>query len=194
MASKRRGVSQTQVFHLVGKDPANSKHPQLDAFSLRFSELSPFALKEILDLTEAQETRFLKAYDIAKLALERFGIWPRTPQERQELMELDELEQGYPSMTLTHLYDVIREIEAKISQSDSEPYLETRLFSEKRIQLRQIIDSHAPPGSVPSWRALMGKIGKIKRLKIFDSPAANRLDYEKHVATWTGVDPRSFGH
>ena len=173
-----KGVGETQVFHLVGKEPANLEHPRLAAFSLRFSELSPFAFKEILDLTEAQEARFLKAYDIAKLALERFGIWPKTPTERQKLLDLDELEQGYPSMTLTHLYDVIRQIEATIGGSDSEPYLETQLFSQRRRELRQIIGAHNPPKSVPSWRALMGKVGKIKRLNIFDSPAASGLNYE----------------
>lgn len=33
------------------------------------------------------------------------------------------------------------------------------------------------PKHIPSWRALMGKLGKIKRLKIFDSPQAPPLDY-----------------
>jgi DNA helicase HerA-like ATPase len=171
------GVENTHVLHLVGREPANRDHPSLTAFSLRFSELSPFALKEILDLTDAQETRFLKAYDITKLMLERTGIWPATPQERQELMELDDLERGYPKMELKHLYDAIREIDAVISQSDVKPNLETRTFVDRREQLRQIIGAQEPPKHVPSWRALMGKIGKIKRLKIFDSPQAKPLDF-----------------
>ncbi|MFY9822774.1 MAG: ATP-binding protein [Thermoanaerobaculia bacterium] len=173
------GVDNTHVYYLVGKDAANPHHPRLATFSLRFSELSPFALKEVLDLTEAQETRFLKAYDITKLALERMGIWPTSSEERQEFLELDEFERGYPKMTLTHLYEVIREIDAVISQSDIEPNLETSVFRQQRQQLRQIIGAAEVPKSLPSWRALMGKIGKIKRLKIFDSPEAKGLNYQR---------------
>ena len=182
VALKRRGleaagVDDTYVYYPIGKVPSNASHPRLAPFSLRFSELSPFALKEILDLTDAQETRFLKAYDAAKLALERMGVWPSNEREREELIELDELETGYPKMTLSHLYDVIREIDATIGPGDAEPYLETEIFRDRRDQLRQIIRTLDPPKHVPSWRALMGKIGKIKRLKIFDSPQASPLDY-----------------
>lgn len=172
------GVEDTHVLHLVGREVANTQHPRVSPFSLRFSQLSPFALKEILDLTEAQETRFLKAYDVTKLALERLGIWPRTPEERKALMELDELEEGYPKMTLAHLYDVIRQIEAVVSKKEEEPYLETKIFVDRRSELKKIIHTQDLPKQVPSWRALMGKLGKIKRLKIFDSPEAGFLNYE----------------
>src|ERR1043166_8873945 len=93
---KPDGVGNTHVYHLIGRDPANPKHPSLSAFSLRFSELSPYAVQEILDLSEAQAERFLKAYDITKLALEKMGIWPKTDAQRQQLIELDEMERGYP--------------------------------------------------------------------------------------------------
>jgi hypothetical protein len=183
-ALKRRGmapagVSNTAIYHLVGRETANPSHPSVTAFSLRFSELSPYAVQEILELTEAQGERFFKAYDVTKLSLERLKIWPTTDAERRELMELDEQECGYPAMTLTHLYDVVKEIAYVIDKDGTEPYLETRAFRDGREQIRQVIGAASVPKNIISWRALMGKLGKVKRLGIFDSPTAPALDYSK---------------
>src|SRR5439155_12845629 len=110
------GVKDTFVHHLVGRDTANPAHPRRAAFSLRFSDLSPYAVQEILDLTEAQSERFFKANDITKLAMDKLRIWPRTSDERRMMMELDEFDTGYPQMTLNHLYDVVQLIAAIIDQ------------------------------------------------------------------------------
>jgi len=176
---KAGGVEDTHIYHLVGREAANPEHPRLSPFSLRFSELSPYAVQEILELTEAQSERFFKAYDVTKLALEKMGVWPRNDDDRRMLMELDELETGYPEMTLAHLYDVIRDIEAVVDKKTSEPHLETSAFNTNRPTLRQIIGAADLPKNVISWRALLGKLAKIKRLKIFDSPSAPALSYAK---------------
>jgi hypothetical protein len=172
-----RGVDNTHVLHPVGRDTANPGHPSVAPFSLRFSELSPYAVQEILELNEAQSERFFKAYDVAKLALEKMRIWPKTEEDRQRLVELDELETGYPGMTLAHLYDVVKEIAAVVDKDPSTPYLETKVFRDGRQQLHEIIGSVSPPKNVASWRVLQGKLGKIRRLKIFDSEDAPALDY-----------------
>ena len=182
-ALKRRGltpegVENTTIHHLIGKDTANPNHPNIQQFSLRFSELSPYAVQEILQLSDAQSERFLKAYDATKLALERFGVWPTNDEERRQLIDLDEQESGYPRMTLAHLYDVIKETTAIIEKAATEPYLENVIFRDNRSQLRQIIGSVSPPSNVISWRALMGRVNRIKRLRIFDSPEAVSLNYE----------------
>ena len=54
------------VYHLVGRETANPDHPHVKPFSLQFARLSPYAACEILGLTEAQQQRFLRAYDITK--------------------------------------------------------------------------------------------------------------------------------
>jgi hypothetical protein len=181
-ALKRRGlepggVEDSHVYHLVGKEPSNPGHPRLTTFSLRFSELSPYAVQEILELTDAQIERFFKAYDVTKLALEKIGVWPTTEAERQQMMELDELETGYPRMTLTHLYDVIKEIEAWVDKDDTKPWLESPELRQGRAKLQQIIHATNPPKQIFSWRALKGKLGRVKRLKIFDSAQAPALSY-----------------
>src|SRR5437667_3097631 len=172
-----QGVDNTHVLHPVGRDTANPDHPSVAAFSLRFSELSPYAVQEILELNEAQSERFFKAYDVAKLALEKMGVWPKTEEDRGRLMELDELETGFPGMTLAHLYDVVREIATVIDKDPAEPYLETKLFRDRRQQLHEIIGSVNPPKNLASWRVLQGKLGKVKRLKIFASEDAPPLKY-----------------
>jgi uncharacterized protein len=174
---KPGGVKNTQVLHLVGRDTANPSHPKVSSFSLRFSDLSPYALQEILDLSDAQAERFFKAFDVTKLAMEKFKIWPRTDAEKKDQMDLDEMESGYPQMTLSHLYDVVFEIAAVIEGDGAEPYLETKDFRDRRSQLHQIINASNCPKNVISWRALQGKLGRIKRLKIFDSRDARPLDF-----------------
>ncbi len=172
-ALKRRGLSakgieNTHVYHLVGRETRNPAHPSRHKFSLLFSELSPYAVMEILDLSDAQQERFLKAYDVAKLVLERLQVFPANAQEKQQLLELDELETGYPRMKLSHLYDVIAFISAHIADEE-EVYLENKEFSGKgKDVLKQVVGQSQVPKNIISWRAVLGKVGRIKRLNIFD--------------------------
>lgn len=172
------GVKDTDIYHLIGKDTANPTHPRLREFSLRFSELSPYAVQEILDLSDAQSERFFKAYDVTKIALEKMKIWPRTPKEKALQLEFDEFESGYPGMTLSHLYDLVKEITAIVNKDEESALLETSNFGSNRSALRQIIGAAKPPGNAISWRALLGRLGKLKRLGIFDSSTALSLNYQ----------------
>jgi DNA helicase HerA-like ATPase len=179
------GVGDTHVFHPVGRETANPGHPAVSPFSLEFSQLSPYAVQEILELTEAQETRFFEAYDATKRILERLRIWPANESQRQQLAELDELETGYPGMELAHLYDVIKAVSASVEarengQTAPPPFLETKAFSQNRREFDNVIREtrRQGQGHTASWRALQGKLAKIKRLGIFDSPQAPALDYE----------------
>jgi len=111
-ALKRRGqvpegVKSLHIHHLMGRESRNPRHRNLHRFSLKFSSLSPHALAEILNLTEAQQERFLKAYDVTKLLLEDFAIFPRDEEERRQALEVDELSTGYPRMTIQHVLDVV---------------------------------------------------------------------------------------
>jgi hypothetical protein len=104
---KAQGVKDLHIHHLIGRDSRNPRHKNLHPFALNFSRLSPHAIAEILDMSDAQRERFHKAYDVTKLLLEDFGIFPKTPEERRQVLELDELSTGYPRMTIQHLLDVV---------------------------------------------------------------------------------------
>jgi DNA helicase HerA-like ATPase len=207
-------AEKTTLYHLVGRDTANPAHPNVRPFSLQFAWLSPYAAMEILGLTEAQEQRFLKAYDIAKELLRELGIFPqkdvsadeRAQQERMA-MELDEFERGYPRLTLALLIDVVNACLAVVEKRSRES---TKSRGAKRLQeadtcadeaagadstplspplrtpegiaaLRKRIHSMNVPDSAVSWRALRGRLGRLNRLKVFDSPVhkAKPLAYKE---------------
>jgi uncharacterized protein len=183
------GVEDTTIYHLVGRDTANPGHPRRRIFSVSFSELSPHAVMEILELSTAQQERFLKAYDVTKLIFRQMGIFPRKNNKEDEdlVFELDELETGYPYMTLTHLYDVVKMILRKVAGESEVPYLENVQFRQNPETLKQIIAQSDIPSNTISWRALLGRLGRIKRLNIFDNPAAGPPPYQEilkpgHVA------------
>jgi uncharacterized protein len=117
------GVDDTHVYHLVGREMANPDHPDVRSFRLDFSELSPYAFKEILGLTDAQETRFFQAYEACKLLLRDLGIFPERDNRAEEraALEVDELETGYPRMTLSHLLDVGRAILHGVAHTEGNP-------------------------------------------------------------------------
>ncbi|MCI0690011.1 MAG: DUF853 family protein, partial [Sporichthyaceae bacterium] len=70
------GVDNHHVYRLVGRETTNPGYERSREFSLPFCELSPYAVMEILALPTAQQDRYLLAYDVTKLALERLGIYP----------------------------------------------------------------------------------------------------------------------
>ncbi len=97
------------LYHLVGRETANPDHPHVEPFSLQFARLSPYAAAEILGLSEAQEQRFLQAYDIAKELMRDLEVFPAKGNADQErlAMEIDEFERGYPRLTLSWMIDVV---------------------------------------------------------------------------------------
>ncbi len=170
------GVPDTHVYRLVGRDTRNPGHTDQHEFTLRFSELSPYAVMDILELPEAQEQRYLKAYDACKRTLYDLKVFPRTPDEQVEAIELDEFERGYPRMRLDHIYDVVRMAERLAAGEPLMPLVSPALRGQEDVIARHL---GKPPkqDSVPSWRALLGKLGRLRRLKVFDMGEANALSY-----------------
>lgn len=173
------GVSGTAIRYLVGRETANPTHPDRKQFSLELARLSPYTVMDILDLSEAQQQRFLKAYDIAKQMLREVGIYPQKGDKDQEqrALELDEFEEGYPSLTLRQLISVAwvcDQVAEKVDKDDiavAEPAFGAR----KDDLLKKVYASK--PDSPISWRALLGKLGRLNRLQVFDNPKARPLDY-----------------
>jgi uncharacterized protein len=140
---KPQGIANTHVFHLVGRDCSNPAHPCRTAFSLRFQEISPYAFAEIMDLSQAQEDRVLKAYEIAKLLLRQLEIFPRKGSEKQDndlILEVDEFDRGWPMMTLEHLsYVITGVINVAEGKSDEEPQMRARGFQGRWQTIRPVV-------------------------------------------------------
>ncbi len=161
-----RGVSDLTIYHLVGRESSNSGYERLRAFSLEFSRLSPYAVAEILDLTEAQQMRYFQAYDLAKTVLRKFG------QSRVDDLALDEFESGYPGMRLEHLVDASRLFEARASGGTV--YFSSPLFASHKSEIEEMVKK---ADSAVSWRALLGKLGQLARLRVFENTAVPPLSY-----------------
>jgi DNA helicase HerA-like ATPase len=181
------------VYHLVGRGTANPRHPNRREFSLQFARLSPYAVIEILGLSEAQQERYLKAYDIAKEVMRDLGIFPvKAPAEaaaEQERMALenDEFERGYPRMMLSLLMDVVgaclaraekgpKDSRAKKGKDDEEGDEAPAAFDFRTPQLRTPdgkaklatrVNAANPPGNAISWRAVLGRLARLNRTKVF---------------------------
>ena len=180
------------LYHLIGRDTANPSHPRRRAFSLQFARLSPYAVMEILDLTEPQQQRFLTAYDLASELLRRLDVFPQKGHADQERLaaELDEFERGYPRLTPALLLDVIQACHDHVGEK---PPKETRgrkkneecdeappprpfrprskhlQTDRNRDELRKLIHAASIPPNQISWRALIGRLGRMNRLKVFFS-------------------------
>ena len=193
------------VYHLVNRDTANPAHPHIKPFSLQFGQLSPYAAKEILDLTDAQEERFFKVYDIAKDVLRDLGIFPEKNNEEQDrfALELDEFERGYPRVTLSLLLDIVKACAARAEpkadkkkrgkaaddDADDAPSFEPSCRELRREggkdSLNKRMHAANPPGSVPSWRALQGRLSRLNRLRVFFDETAEGvrpLHYKNLIA------------
>ncbi|MGH3085712.1 MAG: ATP-binding protein [Rubrobacteraceae bacterium] len=180
-----RGIPEHRmtVYHLVGRDTANPDHPNRREFSLQFARLSPYTVIEILGLTEAQTERFLKAYDVAKEILRDLDIFPKRGDKDQERLavEFDEFERGYPRLTLSIMMDVVGACLAKADKSEINPHGK-RLSSDKgKEALVKRVKTTDLPGNAVSWRALLGRLARLNRLKVFDSPkeSVQPINYKK---------------
>lgn len=176
-------AGQMTVYHLVGRESANPDHPNLRAFSLQFARLSPHTIIEILDLSDAQQERFLKAYDIAKAVMRDLDIFPKQGDAEQEqlALEIDEFDRGWPRLTLQMTLDVVGACLAKTDKREIELRSPQFRSPEAKDKLtRRIAEAHIP-GNVSSWAALLGRLARLSRLKVFDSPepTARPLSYSK---------------
>ena len=186
-------VDKMSVHHLVGRGKANPDHPHIRPFSLQFARLSPYAAAEILGLTEAQQHRFMQAYDITKEIMRDLGIFPEKNNAEQEriAIELDEFDRGFPRMTLSLLMDVVvaclRVAESPKKDDKSkgaEPTVEfapfnPRLATPEGIKaLRTRTHSAGRLDTPVSWRALLGRLGRLNRLKVFDTAGASPMIYK----------------
>lgn len=173
------GVGGTRLYHLVGRDTANPDHPARSPFCIRFQDLSPHAVAALLDLTEPQQDRFLRAYEIARAALRDLGWFPRRGPEaavdEQEALAWDEFDTGYPGMTLSLLLDVTGACAHAASKGEGTFNFFLNPLRQKPSIVTQRVEALKPDSAV-SWRTLMAKLWRLQRLKVFDHPEVPSVD------------------
>ena len=174
-----QGVKDVRVYHLVGRETTCPDNRRTTSFSLRFSELSPYLVMEVLDLNEAQQHRYQKAYDIAKRLLRELKIFPITQAHRDQLIELDEMETGYPHMTVQHMYDIVRTCGDIIAGEEPSNFWSQEFKHEQDKIIKTLkAEKKDLPTNQWSWRIVQGRLSQLLRLNIFDNPKANPLNYD----------------
>ncbi|HEX5502535.1 MAG TPA: helicase HerA-like domain-containing protein, partial [Thermomicrobiales bacterium] len=108
-------ADRVHLYHLVGREAANPAHPDRRAFSLAFDALSPEAVTEILEMNDAQQERFHKAYDAAVEALAQTGLL-----DQQARLAWDPLERGCPGLTLPMAYEAVRAFAERVERKKLE--------------------------------------------------------------------------
>jgi hypothetical protein len=165
------GVSDVAIYHLVGRESSNPDHPRRRAFGLQFDTLSAYTVAELLDLTDAQQERYWQAYDAAKTVMRRLHL------STIDDLNLDEFETGFPGMTLSLLIDIAAAFEASASKGEiifRNPALANRA-KEAQSAIQPLL---AKATSTVSWRALLGKLGRLRRLNVFDQRNVAALNFK----------------
>jgi len=182
-----RGVDNVSVYHLVGRETTCPDKQRTHAFSLPFWRLSPYLVMGMLELdADAQQQRYQRAYDIARRLLWQMKIFPATEEEKVQALELDDMETGYPRMTVEHMYDVVKacaEIVAGEKKPDDFADPNYRFLSQDfrlhRTEFKAVFQNEnlkqiAYPSS---WRVVQGKLRQLIRWKIFDQHGVGSLTY-----------------
>ena len=132
----------------------------------------------------------MHAYAIAKEVLRELAIFPEKDDSGKVLadqerfaMEIDEFERGYPRLTLSMMMDVVgaclkilesKKEKGKDKDVDAEvelaPWSTAFATKEGKAVLTRRINSGPRLDSPVSWGALLGRLGRLARLKVFDSP------------------------
>jgi hypothetical protein len=191
-----RGVKQARVYHLFGHETTCSdKQPgRIIPFTLEFAQLSPHLATEILELNDAQEQRYLKADDIARRLLYELNVFPRkgNDEDMRIWLELDDMERGYPKMTMQHMYDIVSACAKLVageqltsSTADTGDTQGFRFYSpdfgkeaaKVIAALHKAKESKELPGDVRSWRVIQGRLRQIIKMKVFDNNDAKPFNY-----------------
>jgi hypothetical protein len=173
------GLKNTRVYHLINRQVANKNHPAISVFSLKLSNLSPWALKEIMELTDAQEERLFAAHQLAKKILAEHKIFPdpNNPKHAQLVIDNDEFTEGWPALTLYQLMYVAQLCLGAVDKSAGAPNNLPPPAWQPAIMDR-VIDAAAKdlPKHGASWKALIGRLGRLNRMRIFDQSCPD-IDY-----------------
>ncbi len=189
-SQKAAGVNGTHIYHLVGRATTNPRHRPMTSFCLTFETLSPYLVMELLELNDAQQQRYLSAYDVTKRVLQELKISPQANEDTERFVELDEMEEGYPRMKLAHIYDIIAACGQIVDKAEEGIEFYAQGFKGQKdnvmTAIKKAINADGSKkaegslsGHVGSWRVIKGKLNRIRRLKIFDNPEAQPLNYKE---------------
>lgn len=183
-ALKKRGLSpkgalNTRLLYLAGRTPANPSHPEKRSFKIAFDELSPYVLVEVLDLSEPQERRLLEAYEVCRITMERARIYPATADEQSEALEIDELQRGWPRMTIDMMIDVVAAEIDQIEGKSDDFQGRANGFRGSERELMQTLTARKMEKDSRSWKAIAKRLWRMKKAAVFANTEQERIDVDE---------------
>jgi uncharacterized protein len=172
------GIDNSHLYVMHGCEPAYPEHPSKKFFKLDFSDLSIHVLMEILELSAAQERRFIDAYDICKIVMDKVQVWPVTRDDQQAALEVDELETGWPKMTLEMILDVISGAIAHCQKSDTFE-LPAFYFKGHEDEILKVVKERKIEPNKFSWLGLSKKLWKLRRANIFSTNGTSLINVDE---------------
>jgi hypothetical protein len=115
-------------------------------------------------------------------------MWPKSQEDQKRALELDEFEEGYPTMTLSLLLGVVSiAIQLAGRKLAQDAWLRHPAFRNPKdnqtaaanvAKIEQSFQSNKP-SSTSSWKTVYAKLNKLNRLNVFDNPSegVKYLDY-----------------
>ncbi|NIA72046.1 ATP-binding protein [Pelagibius litoralis] len=173
---RAKGADNTRLFVLAGRTPANPKHANIRQFKIAFDELSPNVLSEILSLNDAQERRLIDAYEICRVTMEAERIFPANEQEQNLALEIDELDRGWPRMTIEMMIDTVSAAIAKINKSLDSFEGRSRGFKGHEKRLVEVIQKRDIETNKFSWMAIAKRLWRMKKAEVFSQNDQDRIN------------------
>jgi hypothetical protein len=161
------GTDKTRLFVLSGREASNRNHPATKKFKIAFSALSPYVLVEILGLNDAQERRFLDAYEVCRMVMEKVKIFPADSAEQQQALDVDELETGWPRMTLPMLIDVVSAAISSTQKTLDDFHPQSAELKSHRDDIIAVINARNLEGNAPSWKAVAKRLWRMHKAEVF---------------------------
>lgn len=133
-AIKAEGIKHLEVFHCAGTEP---QRPDSQEIGLRFANISPYVLAELLDLSDVQHDFFLELY----LGLERKRATPKSRKSKGLVASLTDDEQR--GATGIALADIITAVEDKLSDEGTKGKVSWNVLLRKfrRLERYAIFDT-----------------------------------------------------
>lgn len=172
------GVEDSRLYVLAGREPAFPEHPARISFKLAFADISAHVLTEILELSEPQQRRFADAYDICKLIMEKVKIFPSTTAEQQEALELDELDAGWPKMTLDMMLDVVTAAISLCNKEETFNGVARAFRAQEELVFNTVKTRNIEPNKF-SWLGIAKKLWRLKKAAVFSERDADRVRVEE---------------
>jgi len=102
-------------------------------------------------------------------------------EEERFVLELNEFEVGYPRLSLSQMIDIASFILNSLAHSEYVPYNAEFRSDEAKRFIQQRVGAVQTNNEI-SWKALLGKLRRLRRMDIFDNPRADPLHIDQMIA------------